>query len=195
MRRVSLIRADPENPMEGTNYTHGEFKDGVYTNEYAELKINIPGDFMEIGDEDREEMFMYAVNSTPEGEDRNRLLATEYDAGFWSNGETIHIYFLNTWLGSSSGNNYTEEAYLNDYLEYYVPGLERDGLSVTQNDIVKVTLGGKEYSCAELVMDANGKEVHLYLYVRKLDDNLMLMIEADSMSDKRADYYEKLFMG
>lgn len=44
-------------------------------------------------------------------------------------------------------------------------------------------------------MDANGKEVHLYLYVRKLDDNLMLMIEADSMSDKRADYYEKLFMG
>ena len=193
-RNLPLPEFDVENPMEGTNYTKGVFADGIYTNEYAGLKMNIPDGFVEIGDEDREEMFMYAVNSTPEGEDRNRLLATEYDAGFWSNGETIHIYFLNTWLGSSSGRNYTEEAYLNDYLEYYIPGLERDGLSVTRNDIVKVTLGGKEYSCAELVMEANGQEVHLYLYVRKLDDNLMVMIEADSMSDKRADYYEKIFV-
>lgn len=47
---------------------------------------------------------------------------------------------------------------------------------------------------AELVMEAGGEEAHLYYYVRRIDDDLMLMIEADSMSDKRADYYEKLFM-
>ena len=64
----------------------------------------------------------------------------------------------------------------------------------TQNDIVKVTLCGKEYSRAELVMKAGGHEVHVYYYVRRLDDNLMVMIEGDSMSDKRADYYEKLFI-
>ena len=44
-------------------------------------------------------------------------------------------------------------------------------------------------------MEAGGKEAHVYYYVRKLDDNLMVMIEAYSMSDKRADYYEDLFLG
>ena len=171
------------------------YHDGIYTNEYAELKMKVPDGFVEIGDEDRDEMFMYAVNSTPEGEDKNRLLATEYDAGFWSNGETIHIYFMNTWLGSPDGRNYTEEDYLNDYLKYISDGLKKDGIIVTQTDIIKVTLGGKDYSRGELVMEAGGQEDHLYFYVRRLDDDLMIMIEADSMSDKRADYYEKLFMG
>ena len=138
-------------------------------------------------------MFMYAVNSTA-GEDKKRLLATEYDAGFWLKGETIHIYFFNPWLGSKDGRNYTEEDYLNDYSKFYISDLAKDGIMATQNDIVKVTLGGKEYSRAELVMEAGGHEVHVYYYVRRLDDNLMVMIEGDSMSDKRADYYEKLFI-
>ena len=155
--------------------------------------MQIPDGFVEIGDEDRDEMFMYAVNQTT-GADKVRLLATKYDAGFWSKGETIHIYFFNPWLGSKDGRNYTAEDYLSDYMKYYVNGLAKDGLKATQNDIVKVTLGGKEYSRVELVMEAGGKETHLYYYVRRIDDNLMIMIEADSMSDKRADYYEKLFM-
>lgn len=192
-RNLPLPEFDSENPMEGTNYTKGVFIDGIYTNEYADLKMKVPDGFVEIGEEDREEMFMYAVNSTS-GDDKARLLATEYDAGFWSSGETIHIYFFNPWLGSKDGRNYTEEDYLNDYMKFYVSSLEKDGVLATQTDIVKVTLGGKEYSRVELVMEAGGQECHLYYYVRKLDENLMLMIEADSMSDKRADYYEKLFL-
>ena len=193
-RNLPLPEFNSEDPMEGTDYTEGIFNDGVYTNEYAGLKIKMPDGFVEIGADDREEMFMYAVNSTPEGENKTRLLATEYDAGFWMGGETIHIYFLNTWLGSSEGPDYTEEEYLNDYLKFTANDLEKDGMAVTQNDIVKVVLGGKEYSRGELVMEANGKEIHLYYYVRRLDDNLMVMIEADSMSDKRADFYEQLFL-
>ncbi len=194
-RNLPLPEFDSENPMDGTGFTEGVFTDGIYTNEYAEVKMKIPDGFVEIGDEDREEMFMYAVNSTPAGEDKNRLLATEYDAGFWSNGETIHIYFMNTWLGSPDGRKYTEEDYLNDYLKYISDGLKKDGIIATQTDIIKVTLGGKDYSRGELVMEAGGQEDHLFFYVRRLDDDLMIMIEADSMSDKRADYYEKLFMG
>ena len=72
--------------------------------------------------------------------------------------------------------------------------MEQDGITATQSDIVKVTLGGKEYSRADLSMTIDGKEAHLYYYVRRLDNNLIVMIEGDSMSDKRADYYEKLFI-
>ena len=192
-RNMPLPEFDIDNPMDGTNYTQGVFKDGIYTNEYAGLKMKIADGFEEIGEEDRDEMFMYAVNSAS-GEDKTRLLATKYDAGFWLKGETIHIYFFNRWLGSKDGRNYSEEDYLNDYMKYYIKGLEQDGLTATRSDIVKVTLGGKEYLRVELVMQTNDVEAHLYYYVRKLDDNLMVMIEADSMSDKRADYYEKLFI-
>ena len=192
-RNMPLPEFDIDNPMDGTNYTQGVFKDGIYTNEYAGLKMKIADGFVEIGEEDRDEMFMYAVNSAS-GEDKTRLLATKYDAGFWLKGETIHIYFFNRWLGTKDGRNYSEEDYLNDYMKYYIKGLEQDGLTATRSDIVKVTLGGKEYLRVELVMQTNNVEAHLYYYVRKLDDNLMVMIEADSMSDKRADYYEKLFI-
>ena len=192
-RNMAAPDFDSDNPMDGTSYTSGVFKDGVYTNEYAGLKLKIPDGFQEIGEEDRDEMFMYAVNST-KGEDKKRLLATEYDAGFWLKGETIHIYFFNRWLGSKDGRNYTAEDYLNDYLKFEINDLAKDGIIATPSDIVKVTLGGKEYLRVELVMEAGGGEAHVYYYVRKLDDNLMLMIEADSLSDKRADYYEKLFM-
>ena len=193
-RNLPLPEFDSENPMDGTNYTKGVFKDGIYTNECAGLKMQIPDGFVEIGDDDLEEMFMYAVNSTADGVDKDRLLATKADVGFWLNGETVYVYFLNTWIGSDEGPDYTEEDYLNDYVEYYVGGLAKDGIKATPNDIVKVMLGGKEYSRVELDMEAGGNEAHLYYYVRRIDDNLMVMIEADSMSDKGSDYYEKLFM-
>lgn len=193
-RNMPLPEFDSENPMDGTNYTKGVFKDGIYTNECAGLKMQIPDGFVEIGDDDLEEMFMYAVNSTADGVDKDRLLATKADVGFWLNGETVYVYFLNTWIGSDEGPDYTEEDYLHDYVEYYVGGLAKDGIKATPNDIVKVMLGGKEYSRVELVMEAGGNEAHLYYYVRRIDDNLMVMIEADSMSDKGSDYYEKLFM-
>ena len=193
-RNMPVPEFDSENPMDGTKYTKGVFKDGIYTNECAELKIKVPDGYESIGDEDLDEMFMYAVNQTPAGADKNLLLATKEDAGFWLKGETIYVSFLNTWLGSKAGRDYTEEDYLNDYLKYISKGLEKDGITAAQSDIVKVTLGGKEYSRAELSMTIDGKEAHLYYYVRRLDDNLMVMIEADSMSDKRADYYEKLFL-
>ena len=90
------------------NYFYGTLGDDVGRQIYELCffyYMKVPDGFVEIGEEDREEMFMYAVNSTS-GDDKARLLATEYDAGFWSSGETIHIYFFNPWLGSKDGRNY-----------------------------------------------------------------------------------------
>ena len=193
-RNLPMPEFDSENPMDGTKYTKGVFKDGIYTNEYAGLKMKIPEGYENISDEDLDEMFMYALNQTPDGPDKNLLLAEKHDTGFWLKGETLYVTFVNTWLISKDGPGYTEEDYLNDYLKYMVKGLEKDGVTATQSDIVKVTLGGKEYSRADLSMTIDGKEAHLYYYVRRLDDNLIVMIECDSLSDKRADYYEKLFL-
>ena len=81
-----------------------------------------------------------------------------------------------------------QENYLNDTIKVY------EDYGIIKTDKTKVTVAGKEYMRAELVLSFNGQEAHLYFYARKLDDNILLMIECDSMSDKRADYFEKLFM-
>ena len=114
-------------------------------------------------------------------------MATKHDAAFWKNGESIHVYYLNSKLAAPDVPAYTEEDYLNDTLKEY------EGYGVTKTDRTKVTIAGKEYVKAELVLQFNGREAHLYFYARKLDDNLLVMIECDSMSDKRADFFENLF--
>ena len=44
-RNMPVPEFDSENPMDGTKYTKGVFKDGIYTNECAELKIKVPLSF------------------------------------------------------------------------------------------------------------------------------------------------------
>lgn len=119
--------------------------------------------------------------------DKTRFMATKHDATFWKNGESIHVYYLNSKLGVPDDRDYTEDDYLDDTLEAY------EGYGITKTDKAKVTLAGKEYTRVELTLSFNGKEAHLYFYVRKLDANLLVMIEGDSMSDKRADFFEELF--
>ena len=188
-----FVESDPavkdpsSDPMKGTNYTKGVFANGAYTNEYAGLKIKIPEEFTMIGEEDLDGMMAEAVKSARDKNTKTRIKATNYDAGFWCNGDFINIYFLNKVAGIPDDSDYTEEDAVNDEIK------ELEGFDITQKDIDKVTLGGQEYLRAAVVMDMDGQEFHVYYYIRKLDDNLMLKVETSS-ADKKADYFEKLFV-
>ena len=175
-----------EDPMQGTKFTEGVFSDGTYSNEYAGLKVKAPEGWTVLSKQEILEMDSGAEFEN--SKDRTRFMATRHDATFWKNGESIHVYYLNSKLGVPDDRDYTEDDYLNDATKTY------EGYGVTDSDRTKVTVAGKEYTRAELVLQFNGKEAHLYFYARKLEDNLLVMIECDSMSDKRSDYFEKLFL-
>ena len=178
-----------DDPMTGTNYTQSSVNDGVYINEYAELKIKVPYDFNVIDEEERQSIWNDVLQSLNDNKAKTRKLASRLDAFFWNRntGESISVYFLNTKLGFPYDSDYTEEDYLNDEIKTY------EEYEIVKREISKVTLGGKEYTRAELVVDFNGLESHLYIYARKLDDNLMIKIEGASLSDKRADFFEDIF--
>jgi len=177
-------------PMSGTKFTKGVFKDGEYSNEYAGLKLKVPDGFAEIGEEDRKKDFAEALRSISDSKEKTRKLATYFDAWYWDRftGDSIMVDFLNTKLGFPYDSDYTEEDFLNDVIKTY------EVFEIVNKEISKVTLGGKEYTKAELIMDANGTKVYVFIYCRKLDDNLMVDIEAGGITNKKADYYEKLFM-
>ena len=190
LERTGVVpQFNSDDSMACTKYTQGIVKDSMYTNEYADLKLKVPNDFDEIGEEERKKDWAEALRSISDSKEKTRKLATKFDMWLWNRntGDSIMVSFLNAKLGFPYDSDYTEEDFLNDDLKTY------EEYEIVKREITKVSLGGKEYTKGELVMDINGTKSHLYVYVRKLDDNLMVKIEVGGISEKNADYYEKLF--
>ena len=183
-----------EDPMTGTKYTQGVVKDGVYTNEYAGLKIEVPKGLSEIGEFERNYAKNADLQSTSDNKIKARNLATRFDAAFWSTEDAIEVHFLNRRLGIPYDSDYTEEEYLNDIVKEHTEYYEKEGGKVESKGITKVTLGGKEYLKLEMIMEHDGQKGNCCLYVRKLDDNLIVRIDGVSWNGKTADYFEKLFL-
>lgn len=187
-------QSDAENPMAGTNYTKGVFEDGVYTNEYAELKVNIPEEMEPIPDEDlvnSQNEFIMEITDT---RDKAREAATVSDATFWANGTSINFYFLNSKLGVTDDPDYTAEEYMEDYMDFNVSINAENGVTVTVSDPETVIVGGKEYIRTRSVYEYNGAQVgEIYTYIRKLDDDLLLEFDIGGTLSMPIEDYEKLF--
>lgn len=187
-------QSDAENPMAGTNYTKGVFENGVYTNEYAELKVNIPEEMDPIPDEDlvnSQNEFIMEITDT---RDKAREAATVSDATFWANGTSINFYFLNSKLGVTDDPDYTAEEYMEDYMDFNVSINAENGVTVTVSDPETVIVGGKEYIRTRSVYEYNGAQVgEIYTYIRKLDDDLLLEFDIGGTLSMPIEDYEKLF--
>lgn len=187
-------QSDAENPMAGTNYTKGVFENGVYTNEYAELKVNIPEEMEPVPDEDlvnSQNEFIMEITDT---RDKAREAATVSDATFWANGTSINFYFLNSKLGVTDDPDYTAEEYMEDYMDFNVSINAENGVTVTVSDPETVIVGGKEYIRTRSVYEYNGAQVgEIYTYIRKLDDDLLLEFDIGGTLSMPIEDYEKLF--
>ena len=187
-------QSDAENPMAGTNYTKGVFENGVYTNEYAELKVNIPEEMEPIPDEDLVNSQNEFVMEITDTRDKARETATVSDASFWSNGTSINFYFLNSKLGVTDDPDYTAEEYMEDYMDFNVSINAENGVTVTVSDPETVIVGGKEYIRTRSVYEYNGAQVgEIYTYIRKLDDDLLLEFDIGGTLSMPIEEYEKLF--
>lgn len=180
--------------MIGTNYTQGIVKDGIYTNEYAGLNLEIPKGLPEVGENQRKMAKNADLQSTSDNKIKSRDLATKFDAAFWSPEDCVEVHFLNRRLGVAYDSDYTEEDYLNDIVKEYTEFYEKEGGKVESNEITKVTLGGKEYLRLTMVLEHDGEKGNANIYVRKLDDDLILRIDAFSWAGKTSEYFEKMFI-
>ena len=127
--------------MAGTSYTTGLFKDGIYTNECAELKISIPDGLSKEASEDY-------VMSTPDymnETDKKRIDATLWDADFMKDfgkqGDTdyISIGFMNTELAMPDNPDCTADDYLDAEDELAIRSVEDvSDVNVTFDDRGKV---------------------------------------------------------
>ena len=171
------------------------YKDSVYTNEYAGLKISIPDGLTKESAED------YSM-STPDymtDADQKRMEATLWDADFMKEfgkqGDTdyISIGFVNTELGMPDDSDFTADDFLDADDDLSIRSMEDwPDASVTFDDREKVMLCGKEYvrSTARF-SDDEGESQVVYNYARRLDDKLICIICISGT--KPVDEYEALF--
>ncbi len=196
LERTGVIRESTgEDPMQGTNYTKSTFKDRVFTNEYAELKIRLPAEFDFLGEKELVAVQKDNMESCTEDKDRVLEAAKKYEYLFYDvTGACIQFSFLNTNLGAPDDPDYTEEEYLNDYVDSCIRmgAADDDGWSLVVQKSVKVMLGGKEYVRVSALMDWHGKQ-HMNWYARKLDDDLMCLILISGVDESKIADYEKMF--
>jgi len=184
-----------EDPMKDTNYIKSTFKDGVFANEYAELKIKLSGEFEFLGEKELVAVQKDFMESCTEDKDRVLEAAKKYEYLFYDGtGVCISFTFLNTQLGAPDDPDYTAEEYLDDYVDICMRmgAADDDGWSMVVQKSVKVTLGGKEYVRVSALQDWHGKQ-HMNWYARKLDDDLMCIILISGVEESKIADYEKMF--
>ena len=178
-------------PLEGTGYIKGNVNDGVYVNEYADIKMAIPDGYI------FETLDLGSAMSGFEEENKRIESAKKCDSLFYDgngSGNAIEIDFLNTKLGVPDDNDYTAEEYLNDYIDLLTRAGENDedGWSIISRDIKKATLGDKEYGKAKVIIDYHGNTEFNY-YARKIDDELMCIIMMSVRDGENVSDLEKRF--
>ncbi|MCR5480655.1 MAG: hypothetical protein K6F27_12465 [Ruminococcus sp.] len=176
---------DAQDPaIKDTKYTKGGFKDGVYVNDYAKIKMNIPGGMqafpLETGTKEER------IAQLTDEKDISREKSLIYDAQFGNPKEGVFIIFINTKIGFPGNANVTEENVL-DYFKTWI----RSQAKTRWQERKKVSLGKQEFY--RDVCRYNETSIDC-LYTRKLDDDLMCGIYVRTNDpDRTPEYYEKLF--
>ena len=177
--------------LKGTNYTQGTFDDGVYVNSYAGIKLDVPSEFVQARERDQVLAMKNLITQCDSEEEIVRESSKKLDCSFMSTRESIDIKFVNTKRAMPDDPNYLTNEYLDDFKDFLQRLSDRCGVPQEYDERVKVVLGGKEY--VREIVRAPGFNQYFYFYVRKLDDDLMLVIEVVGIADKDPEYYEKMF--
>ena len=169
---------------ECTKYTKGMFKDGVYVNDYAGIKLNVPGNLMyeTVGYDEKKEW----IDAETSEKEALLLKSQIYDAIFANSTEGVFVFFVNTNIILPDVKDVTED-YALDYCREWINGK----LKVEWQERKKVKLGEQEFT-----RDVSTYDEHSFdcFYMKKLDDDLMCWVYVTTSDPERTpEYYEKLF--
>ena len=181
------------NLADGTKYTKGLFKDGVYVNDYAGITAKIPGEWKQMPENEMTESKSYKLSKCTTAKDKNRENASFYDAVFADSMRGIEFRFVNTKLAAPDDPAYDENKYLDDYGSYEQGIWKGLPVTVEHKERVKVVISGKEYVRDTFTLTGNEGTQTVCTYARKLDDNLMSIIEIYWFGKKTAEENEKIF--
>lgn len=190
------VSVQDDSPLAGTNFTKGTFEDGIYSNEYAGLKIKIPEGCDQLSEDDIAMETNGFLSDISDNRHYTREAACVTDQSFWDGTKYLvyEINFLNTKIGVPDDSDYTEDELLDDKVSLYTDLNKDHGIVLTEVSRDRVTLCGNEYLRVKIEMDDNGEKGYMNFYARRLDEDLMLIISTSTWSDVTVDELEKAFI-
>ncbi len=183
-----------DDPMAGTSYTKGLYKDGVYVNECAGIRMNVPAGFSESSDAELKMCKNNTISQCTNDKDRTREEARAFDKMFVGEKGYYSFEFVNTEIGITDDSDYTEEEYIDDFKEFLSKLGEAAGVEQEFEDATKVNICGQEYMRGTCVASMGELKQIDYIYARKIDDNLMFVMDICTIDpDQTAEEIEKTF--
>ena len=183
-----------EDIMAGTNYTKGLFKDGDYVNDYANIRVSIPADELQVSDE---ELNAGRKENLAEITDEKELRiesAKVWDACFDNSGNSMAFDFINLELAAPDDPDFNEDDYLDFDIKCLETNLNKYNINIENKGRTKVKLADNEYTRQYLILSQEGgPHQTVCFYARKIDDKLMSIIEICFFKDCDPSEYEKLF--
>ena len=181
---------EDDDPAEGTNYTTGTFEDGVYTNEFANIRMNIPEELSHIPDVSLQQQKEKSISALTEESDIIREKAVIWDSMFANSSDCMYIRFVNTRKGFPDSEDMSVEQMLDDNKEWTNNFAESTGASIEWKDRENVMLGGEEYIRDVYYINSD----YCYLYMRRIDEDFICSLYFNGKTaDNTPEYYESLF--
>ncbi len=163
--------------LSSTNYTKGVYENGMYVNDHAEIKLNIPAECRQTSEGDIELTENFRLSLCSDEKDKLLLSADKIDSYFESGSYSISIEFVNTRLGIPHNPDCTENEYLDIAKEFLTGPGTPPYAEFEYEERKKVDLGNKEYWREVCTVSADGIHQYYYDYARRIDDNLICIIE------------------
>lgn len=183
-----------QDPMAGTNYTKGLFKDGDYVNDYADIQVSIPSNLHMVSEDELNSDKKQNLAEIADEDDKRVESATTWDAWFVDSGNGFSFNFINLDQAFPDDPDFSEEDFLDYYMKRELTNLSQYNIKVDDKGRSKVKLGDQEYVSQYVILSQEGgSEQKVCGYARKLDDKLMVVVEIYYFSDKDPAEYEKLF--
>ena len=176
----------------GTNYTKGLFKDGVYVNDYAHIKMHVPGNLqnMSAGAQDIKDNWLADISDE---QSITYQSSTYWESWFTNSKECIYIKFINTKLAFPDFAEVTVDECLDANKAFEDLSADKYNYTVEWKERETVTIGGEEYLKDEAIYEGDDSDYAAF-YMRKLDDDLVCFLVLSSCDpEKTPEYYEALF--
>ena len=162
----------------GTNYTKGVFADGVYTNEYADIRVEIPGNLPPLSDSSILSAISSVVNETTSESGKQYYRSIIWDSVFQGDNAIFVVKFANTDIGMPDNPLCSVDEYLDVCKESDMRDYGSGDVSIAYGDRITVSLGGHDYVREVWSMTSPAGTVLVHYYARRLDDHLIVIIEA-----------------
>ena len=160
----------------GTNYTKGVFEDGVYTNAYADIKVSIPDDLFPVSDASIVSRISSAMSGTNGEAGRKYYRSVIWDSVFEGSNAILALKFVNTNIAMPDNPGCSLDEYLDYCKASDMKEFESAGIAYEDREIRSV--GGYEYLRELWKMSAQGDAIAVNYYARRLDGDLILIVEA-----------------